>query len=781
MRSIFNDCGTTLERLELMLVCQREEAMPLGFKPFDFKLLRWKIQIFTEAIAFAKRRNNDGYINMEKLRSDAGWYQVQADHADDRGETGERLLVEIVDTDEHLRHIEELVVAAKEYTAALGRIDLVDRQNKTVAEIAKRDTPSKDIPIRGDPPHSEDSDDDEETESATAKVSVENETTSDDAPADDSLEDVSPQDGPTEGVVAEKASSEGLPTIDEGPEESLLKNGIAEKVSLDGAVSSNAVPDNASLSESSMDSDPSQVVGADTAPTPTETPSHGSSEDGSLSNATVKDALDQSFSAGDVRTPNVSACSKPFEDASPKDAATEGEPAEIIATEESTTPTVSPPNTPSARPSLIALPEDVLSTDASTGVVSTPQALTPASCGQGSASQLFATGTLAVSDTSSLDEATHAMAAIHAALSAFHDVKSFKTEDGKVAYIRGLLKKFGYPSPDARLDNLIRFSLRSVAAKLLVAECFYMTGWPQSSINILQLPLSEFPNDLVTRASVQHILAKAYFAIGNLARAIDNCKLSQATRKKALGHHHPMFLESTELLVHLYRATGRVAEAEDLRRIHFSPDQKAFLAAVDDLDLAFRTSKEAALASMTELLASLKFDDPTPATSLLERLGDFTTWKFDTTVLGFDTQASLLAILADLEDYEIFSLVALRGNIYRNPSPNRTRPVLDAILREAALSGNPIRVQMLLDAGADIEVDYDSLPDWHKVGPEYDSMTPLHIAAKSGHVDVVGILSRAGANKEARDIYNNTPLMLADKNHHVDTVYLLLEHGASID
>jgi hypothetical protein len=726
------------------------------------------------------RRNNDGYLNMEKLRSDAGWYQVQADNADDRGETGQRLLVEIVDTDEHLRHIEELVVAAKDYTAALARIELVDRQTRIMVEIANQDTPSEDKPIHGGPPHPEDSDT-EETESVAAKVSVEDEPSSDDATGDDSLEDVSPQDGPIEGVVAEKASSEGLPTIDESPEESVLEDGIAEKVSLDGAVSSNTPSDNASLRKPSMESEPAQAVGADTAATPTEIPSRGSSEDASLSDATVKDALDQSFGADGVRTPNVSARSEPFEDASPKDATTEGEPAEMIATEEFTTPKVSPPSSPSARPSLIALPEGVFSTAASTGVVSTPQALTPASCGQDTASQVFATGTPAVSDTYSPDEATHAMAAFRAALSTFHDAKSFKTEDRSVAYIRGLIKKFGYPSPDARLDSLIRSSLRSVAAKLLVAECFYMTGWPQSSINLLQLPLSEFPNDLVTRASVQHILAKAYFAIGNLARAIDNCKLSQATRKKALGHQHPLFLESTELLVHLYRATGRAAEAEDQRRIHFSPDQKAFLAAVADLDLAFRMSKEAALASMTELLASIKFDDPAPATSLLERLGDFTTWKFDTTVLGFDTQASLLAIFADLEDYERLSLVALRGNIYRNPSPNRTRPVLDAILREAALSGNPIRVQMLLDAGADMEADLDSLPDWHKVGPGYDSMTPLHIAAKSGHVDVVGILSRAGANKEARDKDNNTPLMLADANHHVDTVDLLLEHGASID
>ncbi|KAL3441659.1 hypothetical protein BJX65DRAFT_244319 [Aspergillus insuetus] len=780
MRSTFIDCGTTLERLELMLVCQREEAMPLGCKPFDFKLLRWKIQIFTEATAFAKRRNNDGYINMEKLRSDAGWYQVQADNADDRGETGERLLVEIVDTDEHLRHIEELVAAAKEYTAALARIELVDRQNMIMVQIEKRDTPSGDIPIRGGPPQPEDSDN-KENESVAANVSIEDETAFDNAPADDFLENVSPQNGPTEGVVAEKASSEGLSTIDEGPEESVLENVTAVKVSLDGAVSANTPSDNASLRKPSMESEPAQVVGADTAATPTEPPSRGSSEDASLSDATVKGALDQDFGAGDVPTLDISARSEGLEDGSPKDAATKDEPAGTIAAEESTTPKVSPPSSPSARPSLIALPEGVFSTDAWTGVVSTLQALTPASCGQGTTAQVFATGTPAVSDTSCPGEITHAKTAMGAALPALCDAESFKTEDERVAYICGLIKKYGYPSFDASLDNLIRSFSLSVAAKLLVAECFYMAGWPQRSINLLQLPLSEFPNDLVTRSSVQHILAKAYFAIGNFARAVDNCKLSQTTKKKALGHHHPLFLESTELLVHLYRATGRAAEAEDVRRLHFSPDQKAFLAAVDDLDLAFRTSKEAALTSMTELLASLKFDDPTPATSLLERLGDFTTWKFDITVLGFDTQASLLAILADLEDYESLSLVALRGNIYRNPSPNRTRPVLDAILRGAVLSGNPIRVQMLLDTGADIEADHDSLPYWHKVGPEYDSMTPLHIAAKSGHVDVVGILSRAGANKEVRDKDNNTPLMLADANHHVDTVDLLLEHGASID
>jgi ankyrin repeat protein len=60
-------------------------------------------------------------------------------------------------------------------------------------------------------------------------------------------------------------------------------------------------------------------------------------------------------------------------------------------------------------------------------------------------------------------------------------------------------------------------------------------------------------------------------------------------------------------------------------------------------------------------------------------------------------------------------------------------------------------------------------------------MTPLHIAARSGHIDAVRILLKGGASKEARDSDNNTPLMLADKNRYADTVELLLEHGATID
>ncbi|KAL3464837.1 ankyrin repeat-containing domain protein [Aspergillus heterothallicus] len=308
-----------------------------------------------------------------------------------------------------------------------------------------------------------------------------------------------------------------------------------------------------------------------------------------------------------------------------------------------------------------------------------------------------------------------------------------------------------------------------------------MAGRAESAVTLLQLPLSEFPSALTLRAALNHLLAKAYFSIGDLYRAIDHCKLGYGARKKALGHHHPLFLESTEFLVHLFRATDRITIHEDLRAAHLLPYQLAYLRQIDDLEVAFTISNEAALGPMTDLLATLKQEDPTPATSLLERLGNFSCWEFEVEALGFDTRVSLLTILADLEDYERLFLLAIRGNVARNPSPGRTRPVLDTLLRNDAFSGDAETVQMLVEIGADIESSRDSLHNWRGLGSAYDSMTPLHLAANKNHLAVVEILAKNGANKEARDAANNTPLMLADQNANTDVVELLLEHGASIE
>jgi ankyrin repeat protein len=54
--------------------------------------------------------------------------------------------------------------------------------------------------------------------------------------------------------------------------------------------------------------------------------------------------------------------------------------------------------------------------------------------------------------------------------------------------------------------------------------------------------------------------------------------------------------------------------------------------------------------------------------------------------------------------------------------------------------------------------------------------SPLHMAARKGHSEIVQNLLKAGANIAARSIWmGNTPLQLAAENGHLDTVKLLIE------
>jgi ankyrin repeat protein len=57
--------------------------------------------------------------------------------------------------------------------------------------------------------------------------------------------------------------------------------------------------------------------------------------------------------------------------------------------------------------------------------------------------------------------------------------------------------------------------------------------------------------------------------------------------------------------------------------------------------------------------------------------------------------------------------------------------------------------------------------------------TPLHIAAQNGYTEIVLKLIQAGANVNLADTWKNTPLHLAAENGHTETVEALIDKGAN--
>jgi ankyrin repeat protein len=84
----------------------------------------------------------------------------------------------------------------------------------------------------------------------------------------------------------------------------------------------------------------------------------------------------------------------------------------------------------------------------------------------------------------------------------------------------------------------------------------------------------------------------------------------------------------------------------------------------------------------------------------------------------------------------------------------------------AASTGHPDLVQVLLTAGANIEVATAS------------GITPLGAAAAAGHVEVAQLLLSAGANIAATDAAGQTPLHSVVHAGNRYMVQLLLQQGA---
>lgn len=131
--------------------------------------------------------------------------------------------------------------------------------------------------------------------------------------------------------------------------------------------------------------------------------------------------------------------------------------------------------------------------------------------------------------------------------------------------------------------------------------------------------------------------------------------------------------------------------------------------------------------------------------------------------------------MAELEELLIavqegHSIDAVREMIAEGVDINELHEQVGSPLLFAVARGRVEHATLLLELGADVTLQHG-----------ITSMTALHIAAGSGHRQLVKPLLEAGASCQARDRQGWTPLMFAAQEGHADIILDLLQAGSEVD
>lgn len=101
---------------------------------------------------------------------------------------------------------------------------------------------------------------------------------------------------------------------------------------------------------------------------------------------------------------------------------------------------------------------------------------------------------------------------------------------------------------------------------------------------------------------------------------------------------------------------------------------------------------------------------------------------------------------------------------------HRANPNANISIYNAAQEGHTHIVRLLIESNARFD------------GPMYGQSSPLQVAAHFGHLEVVDLLCKQGANLEFVGMpCGDTPLYLACEHQHFDVVRLLIKHGANVN